>query len=288
MLAAGAGRRSATAPDAASDAPRGPAPTERLRFVAAPSAVEPARASRGRASRGRAAAPPPAAAAPPVVLAAPSAPGRGDTPGAATGGAPDPAPLRLPADPGPDGRASGGGWPGRLGAGRLAPAPLDRRQVDSALRGIRGEAARARPLGPPNADVGKLLAGRPATELTVAGRNDVARAATADEAARAALPGVLSRLGGDLAWRGAVAGAMRGWRAPTHQRSTDERRARDRATHAETMAIMARVQERVRRRADSLAWSAESTREARRRVSRDGGRAAGGGTAGGTPTGSPP
>ncbi len=44
----------------------------------------------------------------------------------------------------------------------------------------------------------------------------------------------------------AVAGAMRGWRAPTKQGSPDKRRARDRATHAETMAIVARVQERIR------------------------------------------
>ncbi|MGZ8412413.1 MAG: hypothetical protein ACXWZS_18770 [Gemmatirosa sp.] len=75
--------------------------------------------------------------------------------------------------------------PRPVGAGRPAPTPLDRGQLDSALAVIRSEMAASRlRLGPAIEDRAKALAERAPADLSAAGRRALARAVIADEQRR--------------------------------------------------------------------------------------------------------
>lgn len=229
-----------------------PRASERVVFVASPATAAPAERGRSPVTSttpaASAAAPSPA----PIAIATPIGPlpAARDTAGTSriggvVGGTAPRAPVG-PVDPRP------------VGATRPPPAPLDRRQLDSALATVRGEMAaqalRGRiPLG--TDDAGKALAPLGASEMSAAARRDLARAAIVDWQRRDAAA-QLQEKGRRPALTISRRLSFGGPRPPA-------------LSDAEVRAMFERNQARVRRRADSLAWWAESTRVARERVERD-------------------
>ena len=159
----------------------------------------------------------------------------------------------------------------RVGAGP-PPPPLTPQARDSILRTLAQEQALLwRLYLRPAEDRGKALVGSRVGELTGQGRTALARAAMADEAARAnPTPGPRGPRADDVV-RAVLADAARRWGGMVGSRGlglpgggpSRRQRARDAAVEADVQAGLARMAERMRRRADSLAWLAESTASAR-------------------------
>jgi hypothetical protein len=142
-----------------------------------------------------------------------------------------------------------------------------------------------RPVGPPDHDAGRALAGRELGALTIADRSAMARALMAEDAARANPPPGAWSPRADIARAAAIADVMRGWRSPGEGRPpsasdttprrgwrrwlpplqglpgggpTRGERARERAIHEGILQAKARTATRRRAIADSVTRAADT------------------------------